>query len=73
MDFNGKDLTIARAIAGHYQNDAANEIGTSENTVVNFEKREELPKSPLIQKAIESYITKYIETYFTEYKEKTTK
>ena len=58
--YNGIDLRVSRENARQTQIQAAVEIDTSQSTIVNFENRDVLPKSPHIQRAIFEYIDKYL-------------
>ena len=57
--YEGPDLTLARQRAGHSLVKASVAIETSQNTLINFECREQLPKSKHLQKAIFAYIRRY--------------
>lgn len=60
--YKGSDMQVARSNAGHTLVKASVESGVSVNTIVEFEKRNELPKNVNLQNAIFTYIDKYFPT-----------
>ena len=55
-----EQLYWARQVAGLSQEQAAKEIGVSEQTIVFTEKNNKIPKSPIIQSKVADFIYQYL-------------